>query len=183
MTSDNQLIGKIRRKQNKDAANDLLGKYYREIYAYTYRQTGDRELAMDLTQDIFVAVLKGLHGFDEKKAEFRTWLYRIASNKIIDYYRSSRHKQTMLQRGMILETGEERGETDEGFERVLQKETIGEVMRIVMGYDIEWARIFQKKCFDELSFREIAEELGISENTAKTRFYTIVKKVREEVRR
>ena len=88
MQSDNHLIRKIKKKQNKEAAGLLIERYYREIYAYTYRQVACKELAMDLTQEIFILVLKGIRAFDEKKGSFRTWIYRIASNKITDYYRS-----------------------------------------------------------------------------------------------
>src|SRR5690554_7444196 len=43
---------------------------------------------MNLTQNIFVAVLQSIASYNAKKASFRTWLYRIATNKIIDFFRS-----------------------------------------------------------------------------------------------
>ena len=60
MQTDNQLIRRIKKKQDKKAADELIRRYYREIYAFTYRQTGERELALDLTQEIFITVLQGL---------------------------------------------------------------------------------------------------------------------------
>ena len=77
MQTDNQLIRRIKKKQDKKAADELIRRYYREIYAFTYRQTGERELALDLTQEIFITVLQGIYAFDEKKAGFRTWAYRL----------------------------------------------------------------------------------------------------------
>ena len=85
MQTDNQLIRRIKKKQDKKAADELIRRYYREIYAFTYRQTGERELALDLTQEIFITVLQGIYAFDEKKAGFRTWAYRVAANRITDY--------------------------------------------------------------------------------------------------
>ena len=90
MQSDNHLIRKIKKKQNKEAAGLLIERYYREIYAYTYRQVACKELAMDLTQEIFILVLKGIRAFDEKKGSFRTWIYRIASNKITEVLHTGR---------------------------------------------------------------------------------------------
>ena len=58
--------------------------YYDEIYRFAYRQLGHKEDAMDLTQTIFLAVLRALPSFDGRKASFRTWLYRIAAHKAID---------------------------------------------------------------------------------------------------
>ena len=97
MQSDNHLIRKIKKKQNKEAAGLLIERYYREIYAYTYRQVACKELAMDLTQEIFILVLKGIRAFDEKKGSFRTWIYRIASNKITNYYRSLAYRKSQLE--------------------------------------------------------------------------------------
>lgn len=97
MQSDNQLIRKIKKKQSREAADILVERYYKEIYGFAYRQTGDMELAMDLTQEIFIAILKGIHSFEEKKASFRTWVYHVASNKITDYYRSSIKKKRDLE--------------------------------------------------------------------------------------
>ena len=93
MQTDNQLIRRIKKKQDKKAADELIRRYYREIYAFTYRTTGERELALDLTQEIFITVLQGIYAFDEKKAGFRTWAYRVAANRITDYYRSKSYKK------------------------------------------------------------------------------------------
>ncbi len=101
MQTDNQLIRRIKKKQDKKAADELIRRYYREIYAFTYRQTGERELALDLTQEIFITVLQGIYAFDEKKAGFRTWAYRVAANRITDYYRSKSYKKEKA--GEILE--------------------------------------------------------------------------------
>ena len=84
MQTDNQLIRRIKKKQDKKAADELIRRYYREIYAFTYRQTGERELALDLTQEIFITVLQGIYALDEKKAGFLTWAYRVAANRVTD---------------------------------------------------------------------------------------------------
>lgn len=184
MRSDNQLISKIRQKQDRKAADELIGRYYREIYAYTYRQTGDKELAMDLTQDIFVTVLQGLFSFDAKKAKFRTWLYKVASNKITDWYRSRAYRQRQAEQSLgIEEAGSEltSSEAEKVIEQVLDREIIKQIMKIVSGFDTDYIRIFQKKCFEEMTFKEISEEMQLSENTVKTRFYSILKRLRKEV--
>lgn len=52
MLIEQKLIKRIKKKQDKEAANALISYYYKEVYAYVYRQTGNEELAKDLTQDI-----------------------------------------------------------------------------------------------------------------------------------
>ncbi|MCI8529520.1 MAG: sigma-70 family RNA polymerase sigma factor [Lachnospiraceae bacterium] len=183
MSSDEQLIRKIRRNHSRDAADELLCRYYKEIYAYTYRQSGDKELAMDLTQDIFITILQGINSFDERKAKFRTWAYHIASNKITDYYRSRAHKiaqsETMLL-PLDLESCSEPLE-DTLLEFISNRETIRHVMEIVIGFDADWIEIFRRKCFLEQTFRQIADQMNLSENTVKTRYYNIIRKIKKEV--
>lgn len=194
MQSDNQLIRKIKRKQNRDAADTLIERYYKEIYAFTYRQVGNRELAMDLTQEIFILILQGIGSFDEKKASFRTWAYRIASNKITDYYRSSAHKLASLEQPLYATEDRYGEEPEENFskemtselvhdlsERIIHKELIQQIMAVVVKYEFEWVFIFQKKCFEEMTFTEIAKELDLSVNTVKTRFYSMLKNIKQEV--
>ena len=179
MQTDNQLIRRIKKKQDKKAADELIQRYYREIYAFTYRQTGERELALDLTQEIFITVLQGIYAFDEKKAGFRTWAYRVAANRITDYYRSKSYKKEKLQQPLQWETEEEKTARDLA-EHMVQKEEIRRIMDIVVSYEREWIRIFQKKCFEEKTFAQIAEEMDLAESTVKTRFYQMLKRIRQE---
>ena len=195
MQSDNQLIRKIQRQQNREAADTLIGRYYKEMYAYAYRQIGNRETALDLTQEIFIAILQGISSFDGKKASFRTWAYRVASNKVINYYHSLAYQRQ--NREIPFLSGEEAetytGVCTEEFQQmegqwmrdtaelVIQRETIQQVMAAVTDFESEWVQIFQKKCFEEKTFSEIAEELELSSNTVKTRFYSMLKKIRQEV--
>lgn len=178
MKSDSQLIRKIQHHQDRGAANTLVERYYKEIYAYVYRQTGDRETALDLTQEIFIAILQGIHSFDEKKAGFRTWAYRVASNKIVNHYRSAAGQRQGWEKALI---GEEPASFMDISELIIQRETIRQVMAVVAEFELPWIQLFQKKCFEGKIFTEIADELDLSVNTVKTRFYSMLKKIRQEV--
>lgn len=179
MVSVDKLIRKIKQYHSRKAADELFEQYYREIYAYVFRQCGERELAMDLTQDIFLAVFQGLHSFDSRKSVFRTWLYHVASNKVTDYYRSRRHKEK-LQEIAIEEISTEIPDGEDIPELLVQREYIAHIMEIVSGYELTWVQIFQMKCFEDRTFAEIAKVLNISENTAKSRYYAIIKRLRKE---
>lgn len=61
---------------SRTAADELIRSYYDEIYRFVYRQVGSKDDAMDLTQSIFIAMLRALPGYREERASFRTWLYR-----------------------------------------------------------------------------------------------------------
>ena len=56
-------------------------------------------------------------------------------------------------------------------------------MDVVVSYERECLRIFQKECFEEKTFAQIAEEMDLAESTVKTRFYQMLKRIRQEVQR
>lgn len=193
MQTDQQLIKKIKKRKSEDAANVLISRYYKEIYVYTYRQVGEMELAKDLTQEIWLNVLDKLATYNKKKASFRTWLYSIASNKITDYYRSARHRYSHLE--VSLEQKQDNkdcsseiyseqkliGEMEDLSETIIRREMIGKIMSVVSEYKEDWVLIFQKKCFEECTFADIANELNVSESTVKSRFYQMIKNIKKVV--
>lgn len=172
------LIRRIQREADRESANKLIGFYYREIYAFVYKQVVQRELAMDLTQEIFIAVLQALPGYDEKKAGFRTWLYRIASNKAVDYFRSSSYKAS--QRSISIDSLVLFQETT--LESVFaDRQAVKEVLAELAKLPFDTQQIVRLKVYGEQSFREIACALSIPESTAKTRYYGAIKSIREKV--
>lgn len=106
----------------------------------------------------------------------------MAANRITDYYRSKSYKKEKLQQPLQWETEEEETVRDLAEQMVL-KEQIRRIMDIVVSYEREWVRIFQKKCFEEKTFAQIAEEMDLAESTVKTRFYQMLKRIRREVQR
>lgn len=83
------LIRKIKLFGSSKDADTLVRMYYDEIYYFVVRQINDRDSAYDLTQEIFISMLRSIGSYREKLASFRTWLYRIAENKVIDFRRRS----------------------------------------------------------------------------------------------
>jgi RNA polymerase sigma-70 factor (ECF subfamily) len=73
---------------------------------------------------------------------------------------------------------------DEGdvINQLITRDRVAGIMEIVSGYENIWVQIFQKKCFEEKTFAQIAADLNISENTAKTRYYTMIKRLRKEMK-
>jgi RNA polymerase sigma-70 factor (ECF subfamily) len=70
-----------------ETLGELYAHYAPQIYAYVYRRVGDPEVAEDLTGEVFVRVVRALHAGQTWYASFRAWLYRVAHNLVVDYYR------------------------------------------------------------------------------------------------
>ena len=169
-------IKKIQKRADPVASNELVTYFYKEIYAYVYKKTLEKELAMDLTQEIFMNMLATIQQFDAQIASFRTWLYQIARHRIVDYYRSKVHRQHELI-GVLEDEIHEVGSFLDG---LLMKFRIEEIESFVNTLSEERQVIFWLKVVDQKSFFEIAERLKISESTIKTRFYATLKLVKNE---
>lgn len=79
--SDNQLIKEI--LNGNEAAMELLVKrYYAMIQSFIYRLTGDYNLSYDLTQEIFIKMMKGLNRYDYRKGDFKPWIQKKKNYKV-----------------------------------------------------------------------------------------------------
>lgn len=178
MNKDLKLIFKINKKGDRQAANELIGIYYNEIYSYIFKQVSDKDLAMDITQEVFITMLQSLHRFDRKRALFKTWLYRIARNKVIDYYRSSLYKH----RNLIDNIDNIEVKEDEDFIVKLEnEEDMKKIQNIVINLDIQQQKIFRLKVFSEMKFLEISEILDIPISTIKSKYYRLINKIKYEL--
>ena len=168
-------IRRIKQDGHEESANKLVHKYYKEIFAYTYKRVFDQQLAMDLTQEIFIRALQSMSHFDEQKASFRTWLYQIASNHCTDYFRSKSFqtsKHTDVQAEIEIE-----GE-DQLLQRLIQKQQIHQVQQMLTSFEHQEQQIVLGKLLEDLTFGEISEKLQIPLSTVKTKYYKTIKRVK-----
>ncbi|MDP2726949.1 MAG: sigma-70 family RNA polymerase sigma factor [Dehalococcoidia bacterium] len=73
-------------KGDQEALSTLYHRYVAEIYRYAYRQVGNREDAEDLTSQIFLQMVRSIGGY-QPQGYFRAWVYGIARNVIVDWWR------------------------------------------------------------------------------------------------
>jgi RNA polymerase sigma-70 factor (ECF subfamily) len=162
----------LRKAQRGDerAFGVIVRLYETPVYNYVLRTVGDRALAEDLTQDIFLRVYQGLPGFS-LRCRFTTWLFQIAKNRLLDELRARERKPHAM---VTLEDAPPIDVVDAPFERV---ETIDAVWRAVavLNPDLKMALLLRDVV--GLPYNEIADSLEITLATVKWRIY----KAREEV--
>lgn len=170
-TKEEKDIRQYRQKRDRSSAEALVEAHYREIYAFAYRQTGNMDTAMDLTQDIFLAMLQSIHTYDPEKAAFRTWLYRIASNKIVDFFRSGQYRmaQNSIDLDSLVLPAE--GTPEEAYMDRQQRE---QCLQALSELPFQMQQILRLKCFSQQTFREIAQALSLPEGTVKTQYYKAI---------
>ena len=131
---------------------------------------------MDLTQEIFVLMLQSIESYNQSLSSFRTWLYRIATNKVTDYYRSSAFRSAQL--SDLVEDDIE-GEADFTL-TIERKMELEQIIAFVNQLDIIRQKIFRLKIFGNYSFVEIAQMLKMPESTVKTKYYATQKMIRTQ---
>ena len=128
---------------------------------------------MDLTQNIFLTVLRALPSYDPRKAAFRTWLYRIAANRVIDARRRSRPADTPLEEAEL--------PIQEDFvSQIHDRELLERIESYVSGLDPGIQAVFRLHLYGEKSFPEIAAILDQSESAVKSQYYRLLGRLRKE---
>ena len=176
MGNERSWIKKIKRNASESAANELVSKYYKEMYAFNYKQTLDFELSLDLTQEIFISALQSIKNHDSTKASFRTWLYKLASNRLVDYYRSKSYKYAQFEQSF--EDHDFEDDTDMTIS-LEYKEDYEKINTLVNQLEARSQQIIRLKLFGEYTLQEIASIETIPLATVKKRNYAALKLIRK----
>jgi RNA polymerase sigma-70 factor (ECF subfamily) len=165
-------FGVLRKAQRGDerAFSIIVRAYQVPVFNYVLRLVGDRALAEDLTQEIFLRVYQGLPRFS-LRSKFTTWLFQVAKNRVLDELRAveRRPRATVdLDDVPALEV------LDAPFERL---EAIDAVWRAVENLNVDLKSALLLRDVVGLSYTEIADALEITLATVKWRIY----KAREDV--
>lgn len=159
----------------------LVRRYESRVYNQGLRLMGNSADAMDLVQEVFLGVYRNLHRF-RGDAKFSSWLFRIAHNKAVDLNRRKRIISGSAQSAY----GDESDELDsfasdldsEPDTRFSRQQQNRETMLLLASLPFEQRMVVELKIYQSLTFDEIAEMQDISENTAKTRFYAALRKLK-----
>lgn len=168
--TDEQLISRAL-KGNKGAWLSLLKRYEQQIYNYGIRMTGNKDDALDLMQEVFVSVFRNLASY-RGEGSFKGWLFRIAHYRCVEFYRRKRPTQGLDDSPEIISEQlcpEEQLSVDQG------NQGLGEAMQLL---PLAQKAVVELKFFGQFTFEEIAEQLGISTNTAKSRLYSALEKLK-----
>lgn len=166
-------------KGSKQAWIDLVARYESRIYNQALRLTGNSADALDLMQEVFIGIYKNLHRF-RGESKFSSWVFRIVHNKSIDL---ARRWRPPVENKPSEETDQlarlPAVASDEPDEQLAQEQMNAQVKVLLGQLPIEQRLIIELKLFQSQTFEEIGLAQDISENTAKTRFYSALKKLKD----
>ena len=142
----------------------LVSRWQRRLWKYAYNMTGDTEAAWDITQESWLGIIKGMRKLHDP-ASFRAWVYRITTNKSIDWIRKNK---TIKKVGLDeIQGRQHKEEKDAGLKELLEK------------LDIKKRAVLNLRYFEQLSIPEIGIALKIPKGTVKSRLHNARKELKE----
>lgn len=170
--SDEKLVEKAL-KGNKKAWFTLLSRYETAIYNYAVRMTGSRDDAKDLLQEIFLSVFNSLQNF-QSSGSFKAWVFKIAHYRCMDFFRRKQPNVSLDDAPDIPEPNYQYSPES----HMQARESKQDIHRAMQSLPINQRLVVELKFFGHFTFDEIAEQLGISPNTVKSRLYAALGKLK-----
>ncbi|MGE3804836.1 MAG: RNA polymerase sigma factor [Gemmataceae bacterium] len=151
------------RRGDRSAFAPVVDHYWDRLYRWLYHLSHDRHEAEDLTQEAFMKALGALDSFRDG-SNFRAWLYRIAYNGFVNLKRKDARKREVFPAQLPA--------TEEGpAEMLMSRESLKMLARAVGRLPDDFRQAFILRVEGELSFREIADVLDTTEETARWRVF------------
>jgi len=167
------------------ACGDLVGEHQRMVVHLAMNLLGDRDEALDLSQEVFLRVFRTIHRF-RGHSSLRTWIYRIAVNQARNRHRfwrrRHRHDQVSLDEHLATH-GDWLSGGDVTPERELARKELADQLWTALGhlpFDQRTAIVLRE--IDGLSYEEIAYSLGVAIGTVKSRLTRARQALRTELR-
>ena len=158
-------------KGDEEAIEELVRRYQKMIYVFTYKMVNDMEEAKDITQNTFIKAIKGIKGF-KGKASFKTWLYRIALNTSLNHIREGRHKEVEFDETLpcnqvgnlsLIISQEEKNRIKKSVDKLPGQQRLAVMLRTYEG----------------LSCKEASKVMECSESAVKAHYHFGVRKLRD----
>jgi RNA polymerase sigma-70 factor (ECF subfamily) len=169
--SDTALVRQLATEPSGEGLRTLYRRYSGELYGFACNALGDPELAEEVVQDAFTNVWRHADRFDPARASFRTWLYALTRNRIVDLRRRASARPRLAESG----ESEEVAELDESLEHAALRWQVGAALARLSPEHREVIRLAH---FESLTLREVAEALGLPLGTVKSRCYYALRHLR-----
>ena len=167
MLSDRELLNDYL-QGNKSAISTLLEKYNSRVRNYLRMMVGDDDVAADIAQETFIKALRVIdEGRYTDSGKFLSWIMRIAHNKALDYFRSQKSNNSVSESSAGYNVLGTMKYADRSIEDSMISDQISADIRSLVDLLPEEQReVVMLRYYSDLSFKEIAEQTGVSINTA-----------------
>jgi len=171
-------------QKSPDTFARLYDHYYPRIFGYILRRTANLEVAQDITSETFLKALGKLWQFRWRSVSFSSWLYKIATNEINQYYRRAEYRKSISMEELEEQGFELRSPHDpeselmEAQEKLKQHQDFLEIQERITRLPAKYQEVLTLRFFEKKQIKEIAEILGKREGTVKSLLHRAVERLR-----
>lgn len=167
MLSDKQLLD-LYKAGDKSVISQLLERHSRRLRDYIRMMVKDADIADDLLQEVLIKVAGVMNdGRYTDKGRFQPWLMRIAHNRVLDYFRAQKQNRYINEASAGYDIIGSTHIVENSVEDDIISEQIAKELRsLIEELPDEQREVVKLRYYDELSFKEIAEQTNVSINTA-----------------
>ena len=152
-------------------------EYFSKIYNFMFYKVLNKEIAEDLTSEFFIKLLTKLNTFDESKAKLNTWLYTVARNSVIDYFRSHKVETSIDDQDNPIELPV----NYELEKELIENEDRKALYEVLVKVDDRTRKLLSLKYFFNMSNKEISSVTGINESTVSTICLRGIEKIKKQL--
>ncbi|MEM6964313.1 MAG: RNA polymerase sigma factor [Bacteroidota bacterium] len=171
--SDNLIMCKVK-AGDLDQLGLLFERYHRVLYRF-FQNYHQRAECQDLVQTVFMRILKYRLQFDENEGEFKTWMFRIARNVNMDFFKKQKRTRTE-----IIDNQAFKFSTKMDIHFGEEKEELLKLRRALKNLDPEKREIIVMSKLEGLNYKEIGEVLNCTEGAVKVRVFRALKGLRKQ---
>ena len=153
---------------------EIYNRYFKDVYLFIYGLSRDRHTAEDITSETFLKAVKSIDSF-KGNCDIRVWLFQIAKNSYYSYLRKNKNL-------VNLDSVSEKTEDIDVGRVVASAEELTKLHAILHDISEPYKEVFSLRVFGELSFKQIADLFGKTDNWACVTFHRAKNKIREEMR-
>ncbi len=162
------------KSHNNSEFTGLYDQYVEKIYRFIYYKTHHKETAEDITSAVFLKALEAFSSFDKGRGGFSGWIYQIARNAVIDHYRSKKNLINVEDVWDLKDKEDIERDADASLRLEGVKEYLGRLKA-------EQREIVLLRVWEGMSYKEIAQVIGKSEESCKMMFSRTIRRLREEM--
>ena len=172
MLNEESLILRAKQK-DEEAFARLYEEYFDKIYRYVALKVGDKMEAEDIAQQVFVKAIKSISSFKWKGYPFSAWLFRIAHNQVVDYFRKSKKRVSVaLDESLVADEDD----PPEIFERKLDIEKLASATKQLTPAQQE---VISLRFAGGMSIIQVAQAMGKSEGAVKALQHSAIVSLRK----
>ncbi|MFO7865707.1 MAG: sigma-70 family RNA polymerase sigma factor [Candidatus Aminicenantes bacterium] len=168
----------------KDAFEMIIRKYQSPVFNYIGRAVGDHQTALEFTQDIFVKTYASLASFDHQY-KFKTWLFKIASNYLIDYWRKKKLLTVSIDQSLSPDDDRPRIQLSSPHRNAEEQLEMDELRKKIESalekVPPELRELFIWRHINGLSYKEMAQIKNIPMGTVKNRVFQAKELIRSHL--